>query len=175
MLTETIELAQLLGFRKGGGQVETDPWANFLEKVVDAAPAIAEMILSTRQAQPPQQQQQQPQQAATIPPPPAEEAEDEEEEGDQPQVSKKEQDIMTRLEPVIRTSVPEMIRTVNAKEPAALRKWFLEEHGRSSFELLKAHLGPERMAEMATTHPAIRPMVPSKPVVLQFFEAVFAE
>ena len=176
VILETLELAAALGLRRGGKPERTDPWANFLEKVIDNAPVIADLIISTRQPQ--QQPQAQPQQQQSIPLPPSRpqpEPEEEDEEEDETMSSTpKQQEIMQALEPIIRNSVGPMIEAVRAQKPLDLRKWFLDEYGRTNFEAIKMHIGAERMAEMATTHPVLKIQLPNKAIIQKFFDEVFA-
>lgn len=175
VLLETIAIAEQLGFRRGGSSVKTDPWASFLEKVVDNAPLLAEILVNG-----PQGAQQAAQVAHIAPPqqqqPTARQTTDESEE-EQPQMTQQEKDTaakMAAFEPIIRNSIGPMIEAVKANAPAALKRWFLDEYGRTNFEALKQEIGPERMAHLATTHPLLRPQLPDKTHMLRFFNEVFA-
>lgn len=186
IIMDTIELAEALGFRRGGAGAaqKTDPWVGFLERVVDNAQPIADMIVSLTQSrapqppaehaqpQPPPQQRPRPIQPPAPEPEPEEEEDDEEGEDMTPQ-EREQQDLMKRLEPIIRASINPMLDAVRSNNPAALRQWFLDEYGKINFQTIKESIGPERMAQLATTHPLLKPQLPDQPTMLTFFRGVF--
>lgn len=168
LIRETIELADVLGYKKGGKETKPDPWASFFEKVMDNAPLIAEIIVNGPQKPQPQ--------IESAPEPPEQEAEPQQQEQQRMQPTAEEQAMHDRaaaFEPIIRNSIGPMIEAVRAKQPQALRRWFLEEYGRQNFEAIKREIGAERMAHMATTHTVLKLQLPGKPEMQTFFEQVF--
>lgn len=177
-----FELAKMLGFKRVRGGEESDSkWLDLFDRVVEAAaPAIEHYFENKNQAAaatgqqgtPPPIQQQQPQQQQ----PRTVDIEAQAEtatEGETMEGDDQEKAAFEAMEPLIRVTVPEMIKALKLKDPKGLQRWFLDEYGRNNLFALRDQFGAERLARFATGHKVLKHMIPDKATVEAFLIEFF--